>query len=79
MIPAAAKATDIIIAFLPPNANASMVARRANLVRFLSIAAKKVLGDKVYLIEKLNPTDTLTFKNADEIYEYGPLFLQLAP
>jgi uroporphyrinogen decarboxylase len=31
--------------------------------------AKKVLGDKVCLIGNLNPTDTLVFKNADEVYE----------
>ena len=31
--------------------------------------AKKVLGDKVCLIGNLNPTDTLVFKDADEVYE----------
>lgn len=31
--------------------------------------AKKVLEGKVCLIGNLNPTDTLVFKNAHEIYE----------
>jgi len=33
------------------------------------VYAKKVIGDKVCLIGNLNPTDTLVFKNADEVYE----------
>ncbi|MBE9541499.1 MAG: hypothetical protein IMF01_04200 [Proteobacteria bacterium] len=33
------------------------------------VYAKKVLEDKVCLIGNLNPTDTLVFKNADEVYE----------
>jgi len=33
------------------------------------VYAKKVLGDRVCLIGNLNPTDTLVFKNADEVYE----------
>lgn len=33
------------------------------------VYAKKVLGDRVCLIGNLNPTDTLVFKGADEVYE----------
>jgi uroporphyrinogen decarboxylase len=33
------------------------------------IYAKKVLGDRVCLIGNLNPTETLVFKNADEVYK----------
>jgi len=32
------------------------------------VYAKKVLGDRLCLIEKVNPTDTLVFKSADEVY-----------
>lgn len=33
------------------------------------VYAKKVIGDRVCLIGNLNPTDTLVFKSADEVYE----------
>ncbi len=33
------------------------------------VYAKKVLGNKVCLIGNLDPSDTLTFKKADEVYE----------
>jgi len=33
------------------------------------VYAKKVLGNRVCLIGNLNPTDTLVFKSADEVYE----------
>jgi uroporphyrinogen decarboxylase len=33
------------------------------------VYAKKILGDRVCLIGNLNPTDTLVFKSADEVYK----------
>jgi len=33
------------------------------------VYAKKVVGDRVCLIGNLNPTDTLVFKSADQVYE----------
>jgi len=39
--------------------------------------AKKVIGDRVCLIGNLNPTDTLVFKSADEVYEEARALISL--